>query len=178
MKVLNLYYSTTGNTEKVAKAIEKALSEAGHEVDTIKASEKADMDLLSYDFIFAGSGVYEWLPGIPMQKMFTRIRRKYFEMGEIKLAAPRRQNKKAVIYCTYGGAHTGIREAIPAVKYMGQLFDHLGIEIIDEWYVVGGYNLEKHAEFSKGGRLGDIRGRPNEADLRDVMERVRGILRV
>ena len=26
---------------------------------------------------------------------------------------------KTVIYCTYGGTHTGINEAIPAVKYMG-----------------------------------------------------------
>jgi len=176
MKVLNIYHSTTGNTEKVARVIEKTVREAGHEVDLIKASAKAEVDLLAYDFIFAGSGVYEWLPGKPLQELFTKIRKKYFEMGEIRLSAPRRANKKAVIYCTYGGAHTGINEAIPAVKYMGQLFDHLGFEILDEWYFVGEYHPKKYKEFSVGGRLGDIGGRPNEQDLHDVSERVRGIL--
>jgi hypothetical protein len=33
-------------------------------------------------------------------------------------------------------------------------------------------------EYSVGGRLGNIEGRPNEADLKDVAERVAGILRM
>ena len=71
-----------------------------------------------------------------------------------------------------------MNEAIPAVKYMGQLFDHLGFLVLDEWYVVGEYHPEKLKDFSANGRMGDITGRPNEADLRDIAEKVKGILLV
>ena len=47
---------------------------------------------------------------------------------------------------------------------MGQLFDHLGYTIIAEWYIVGEYKTERLQGHSVAGRLGDIRGRPNEVD--------------
>ncbi len=178
MKILNIYYSSTGNTRKVAETITKTLKEMGQSVDVIEVKEKEDIsvDLLEYDLIFAGSGVYQWLPGRPIQELFTRLLWKYFEKGEIKPSAPRR-GKKAVIYCTYGGAHTGINEAIPAVKYMGQLFDHLGFDIIAEWYIVGEYRTEKLKRFSEEGRMGNIKGRPDEKDLKDISEKVKGIIK-
>ncbi len=181
MKILNIYYSATGNTEKIANVISETAKKEEHEVETIritKESSDIDIELLSYDFVFAGSGVYQWLPGKPIQEFFTKMLWKYFEKGEIKPAAPRRSNKKAVLYCTYGGVHTGINEAIPAVKYMGQLFDHLGFTIIAEWYFVGEYRSKKLTPFSTIGRMGNIKGRPNENDLKDVSERVKGILKV
>lgn len=76
-------------------------------------------------------------------------------------------------------AHTGLNEAIPAVKFMGQLFDHLGFDIISEWCLVGEYPAHgRLKDFSTRGRLGNIVGRPNLADLEDVAERVTGVLRV
>ena len=83
----------------------------------------------------------------------------------------------AVVYCTFGGVHTGINEAIPAVKYLGQLFDHLGYTLMAEWYVVGEYKTEGSLDRSIKGRLGDIRGRPNETDLKEVAEKIKGILK-
>lgn len=177
MKVLNLYCSATGNTEKVAKQIESAALKAGHDVETIRVLKAVDLDLLSYDFVFAGSGVYAWLPGKPMLELLEILRAKYAEAKEIKPASPKRPGKKAVVYCTYGGGHTGINEAVPAVKYMGQLFDHLGYEIMSEWYFVGEFH-GKLQHLSTDGRLGNIQGRPNEADLQEVFEKVIGILRV
>jgi hypothetical protein len=179
MKVLNLYFSSTGNTEKVALKIGGTAEELGHKVDTLSISGKdMDIDLLAYDYVFAGSGVYAWLPGRALIDLFERLRMKYAQSGELKLASPRRPSARAVIYCTYGGAHTGVNEAVPAVKFMAQLFDHLGFDIIGEWYVVGEYKPEKFREHSVGGRLGDIRGRPNENDLREVAEKVKGVFRV
>ncbi len=178
MKVLNIYHSTTGNTEKVAKIIDETIKTLGHNIDSFKVRKDLDIDLLQYDFIFAGSGVYQWLPGKPMIDFITRIRSHYVEKGEILPGSPRRTNRKAIIYCTYGGAHTGVNEAIPAVKFMGQLFDHLGIEVVDEWYIVGEYLPEKYKSFSTEGRLGDITGRPDEHDLKEIAERVKGILKV
>ena len=179
MKVLNLYFSSTGNTEKVARKISETVKELGHEVDTLAVTGKdMDIDLLSYPYVFAGSGVYAWLPGRTLMDLFERLRTNCAKSGELKLASPRRPDARAVVYCTYGGAHTGVNEAIPAVKYMAQLFDHLGFEILAEWYVVGEYKPEKFREHSVSGRLGDIRGKPNENDLNDVAERVKGIFRV
>ena len=39
-------------------------------------------------------------------------------------------------------------------------------------------NTERLRGRSLDGRLGDIRGRPNEQDLRDLAEKVKGILRI
>jgi hypothetical protein len=55
----------------------------------------------------------------------------------------------------------------------------LGIEVVAEWYIIGAYpGKGPLREYSAGGRLGNIEGRPNEADLKDVAERVTGILRM
>jgi flavorubredoxin len=178
MKVLNLYYSMTGNTEKVAKKIEETLKELGHKVDTVKVTEKnVELDILQYELVFVGSGVYTWLPGKPLQELYARLLAKYHGTKDIKPSSPKRPHLNVVVYCTYGGGHTGVNEAIPAVKYMGQLFDHLGYNIIAEWYIVGEYVTENFRENNILGRLGEIRGRPNENDLREVAEKVKGILK-
>jgi hypothetical protein len=179
MNVLNLYFTSTGNTEKVAMSIGETAQDLGHKVDTVKiTTEDIEVDILDYEFVFVGSGVYALLPGQPLIELFRGLLRKYGRDGEIKLAAPRRPSAKTVVYCTYGGAHTGVNEAIPTVKYLGQLFDHLGYTIVAEWYIVGEYKPERFREHSIVGRLGDIRGRPNEEDLQQVAEKVKGIFRI
>jgi hypothetical protein len=176
MKILNLYFSATGNTEKVAKRIEETLHEIGHGVETLKVTKDMEIKILEYDLVFMGSGVYTWMPGKPLIEFIGKQRENY-RSDEIKPASPRRAGKKAIIYCTFGGGHTGTNEAVPAIKYMGQLFDHLGYEIIGEWFIVGEFH-GKLAYLSESGRLGNIQGRPNEGDLREIAEKVRGILRV
>jgi hypothetical protein len=179
LKILNLYFSSTGNTAKVADRITQTVEKLGHQIDAMKVTGDMAMDLLAYDFIFVGSGVYQWLPGKGLQEFIQKRLSHYAESGGIKYASPRLPGKKAVVYCTYGGAHTGVNEAIPAVKFMGQLFDHLGFEIVSEWYVIGQYPSEgRFKDFSVMGRLGDTTGRPNDADLDDVAARVTGVLRV
>ena len=180
MNVLNLYYSGTGNTEKVASRITKTVQELGNPIDSLKVDSKdMDVDILHYDFVFVGSGVYGQLAGKPMMALLkTLFLEKYLKSGEIKPAAPRRPSAKTVVYCTFGGSHTGINEAVPAVKFMGQLFDHLGYTIVGEWYIVGEYRTEQMKGRSLDGRLGDIRGRPNEQDLFDVAEKVKGVLNI
>ena len=62
---------------------------------------------------------------------------------------------------------------------MGQLFDHLGFEIVAEWYYIGAYPAQgRFTDYSTLGRLGDITGRPHDVDLADVAARVTGVLRV
>jgi hypothetical protein len=175
-KVLNLYFSSTGNTEKVARKIQETARELGHRVETIKVtSADVDVDVLKFDFVFVGSGVYGQLPGQSLIDLHRKLMHRYTERGAVKPASPRRPAANVVVYCTYGGVHTGINEAIPAVKFMGQLYDHLGYTIVGEWYVVGEYKTDRFHSRSTGGRLGDIRRRPNAQDLRDIAEKVKGI---
>jgi flavodoxin len=178
MNVLNLYFTSTGNTEKVALQIQDTVRELGHNVKTVKVtSGDMNVDVLKFDFVFVGSGVYGQLPGEPMIELHRKLLQKYSKKGEVKPASPRRPSANAVVYCTYGGMHTGVNEAIPAVKFMGQLYDHLGYTIVGEWYVVGEYKTDRFRDRSIHGRLGDIRGRPNTEDLKEVAEKVKGILK-
>lgn len=177
-EILNLYFSSTGNTEKIAFKIEDTVKRLGYDVVTVKVvSSDIDVDVLRYDFVFVGSGVYGQLPGKPMIELHRRLLEKYAKEGEVKPASPRRPSAKVVVYCTYGGVHTGINEAIPAVKFMGQLYDHLGYTILGEWYIVAEYKMDRFRDRSIGGRLGDIRGRPSEEDLEEVAEKVKGIIK-
>jgi hypothetical protein len=176
-KILNLYFSSTGNTEKVALQIQETARELGYTVQTVKVtSADMEVDVLEFNFVFVGSGVYGQLPGRPLIDLHRRLLQRYAERGEIQPASPRRPAAYVVVYCTYGGVHTGIHEAIPAVKFMGQLYDHLGYTIVGEWYVVGEYLTGRFRDRSTGGRLGDIRGRPTAQDLHEIAEKVKGIL--
>ena len=147
VNVLNLYFSATGNTEKVALKIEDTVRKLGHNVTTVKVTESTDeVNILEYDFVFVGSGVYGQLPGKTMIELHRKLLGKYVKAGEVKPASPRRSSANVVVYCTYGGVHTGLNEAVPAVKFMGQLYDHLGYTIVGEWYIVGEYKTEGHQD--------------------------------
>lgn len=56
MKILIAYHSTTGNTEKVAKAIKEGIT--GHEVDLLNVKGIDPSSLGSYDLAFVGSGIF------------------------------------------------------------------------------------------------------------------------
>lgn len=47
---------------------------------------------------------------------------------------------------------------------------------MDEWYFVGEYNPVEMQKMSSNGRLGNIQVRPDERDLKEVEEKVRGII--
>lgn len=183
MKVLNMYCSLTGNTKKVATQIEKTLVSLGMEVTTIevtKGSDSSSFDLLDFDFAFVGSGVYTWLPPEVMLDFYKLLMKKHVGRGDIKSCAPRINAKRAVTYATFGGAHTGVNEAIFAPKYLGQLLDHLGFEVVAEWLIEGQYNsdIEMFSRFNTEGRMGNILHRPNENDLQRIANLVTGIIKV
>ena len=92
-------------------------------------------------------------------------------------AAPEKPGHFAVMFCTFGGGHTGFGETIPLLKYMGQAFEHEGIRIVEEWPVVGDFPEIKDPFYNTAGRLGDVTGRPNDYDLRIVAGQTSGLLR-
>jgi len=57
MKALIIYFSQTGNTEQIAKAIHQELS-GSHETDLAKVEEVSVDSLGGYDVIFVGSPIH------------------------------------------------------------------------------------------------------------------------
>jgi len=88
--------------------------------------------------------------------------------GDIKLRAPLLPGKYGGVLITFSGPHTGIDEAEPAGKWLVQFLRHIGLSVEMEEYIVGEFHGRR--EHSTQGVMGDIRGRPNDADLLKVRE--------
>ena len=175
MKTLILYWSATGNTEKVANAIRRGLILEDVKPVLKNITEAIDEELYDYDLVFIGSPSYQWLPPEPVQHFVREKMKHHGKQGHIAPRAPKVPDKTAVVFCTYSGPHTGLNEAVPAGRYLGQFFEHLGFEVAGEWYVVGEFHGRQ--DLSTKGKLGDIRGRPNEQDLSKVENDVRQLIK-
>jgi flavodoxin len=169
-KALIVYWTATKNTEKVAFAIRQALNDAGINPVIKKVGEAAAEELYDYNLVFLGTPSYSFLPPEPVMKFVQDKMNLHRERGDIKLGAPKLPGKRAVIFCTFSGPHTGVREATPVGEYLGQFFEHIGFEVAAKWYTVGEFHGRD--EFSTRGKLGDIRGRPNQQDLAEVKKNV------
>jgi multimeric flavodoxin WrbA len=167
MKAAVLYWSKTGNTLKVAYAIAAGLEMAGAEVSLMPIDSTTSIDFYGYDLLCLGFPSYNWSPPAPVKDFLDRHYARYRQ--NVQIGAPPRPGKHVLIFCTYSGQHTGINEAVPAGKYAGQFFEHLGIPVLDEWYVIGEYHGSVSA--STEGRLGDIRGQPTEEVLHNIMQK-------
>ena len=172
---LIIYFSATGNTEKVANTISDTLKEEGIDVKLLKVQDAAEEELYDYDMVFLGTPSYSFMPAKPVMDFISNKMKLHRERGDIKLCAPKIPGKDAVAFCTYSGPHTGINEAIPVGKYLGQFFEHIGFGIAREWYVVGEFHGRE--ENSTMGRLGNIKGRPNQQDLAKVGSYVRDLIK-
>lgn len=174
MKAAVVYWSKTGNTEKVAEVIRDCLESKGSKVDYLRVEKAMDLDYYAYDLLCIGFPSYSWHPPEAVDEFLTEHHRRYHKLGLIKVGSPRLAGKNAVVFCTYSGPHTGIDEATPAGKYAGQFFDHLGFTVLDEIYVIGKHH---NKEMNTEGRLGDIRGRPNKDDLNEAQQRIEKLLK-
>ena len=155
---LIVYWSNTGNTEKVAYAIKEGLELAELKVDLKKPQDAAGVDFFDYDLVCVGSPSIEWQPPAQMADFLKSKLTFYRNQGKIKPCAPKVAGKNALVFCTYSGPHTGMAEATPAGKTMRQYFEHFGFTIVGEWYIVGEFHGRE--DLSTHGRLGDIRGKP------------------
>ena len=165
---LIVYWSQTGNTEKVAQAIKQGLEESGVQITIKKPAEAEGVDYFDYDLVCVGSPSITWHPAKPMEDFLKNKLSTYRKQGSIKPCAPKIAGKNALIFVTYSGPHTGLDEATPAGKYMRQFFEHIGFNVIDEWYVLSEFHGS--LENSTKGRMGDIRGKPTKEYLQKIKE--------
>jgi flavorubredoxin len=168
MKAAVIYWSKSGNTEKVAGAIKEGLESSGIQVTYRKTEEAGDLEWFDFDLVCVGFPSYQFHPPEPVVAYLKNKMSGYRDQGRVKTGCPRVPGKHALVFCTYSGPHTGISEAIPAGKYVGQFFDHVGFEVEGEWYVPGEFHGRE--EFSTRGRLGDVRGKPTAEELQKIRE--------
>lgn len=175
MRAVVIYWSKTGNTAKAATAIKEGLEAGGAGVDLALVENAERLDYFDYDLVCIGFPSYQWSPPQAVVRLLKTKHRQYAEQGRVEVNAPQVPGKYALVFCTYSGPHTGIDEAIPAAKYAAQFFAHLGLTVLGEWYIVGEFHGDEKA--STRGCLGDIRGRPNEQDLKHVWEKAASLVR-
>lgn len=162
-KTLIIYYSITGNTEKVALAIQEGAKKAGLEPTLLKVSEASKAELYEYDLVCIGTPVIHGLPPHPVMKFILEKGSEYRKRFDVRTNTRKIPGKNALVFVTFSGPHIGVEEAIPTGKYVRQSLHHMGFDVKDEWYVVGEFHGWKDG--STRGRMGDIRGRPNAKDL-------------
>jgi flavodoxin len=165
-KALIIYFSSTGNTQKVALAICVGLEAGGLHVELKKPQGAANIDFYDYDLVCVGSPSIEWQPAKPIADLLKAKLTLNRNQGKIKPCAPKVAGKNALIFCTFSGPHTGIDEAIPAGKTMRQYFEHFGFHILGEWYVPSEFHGRE--DLSTQGKLGDIRGKPTADELAKI----------
>ena len=171
-KALIIYYSVTGNTEKVALAIQKGVRKGGLEPTIKKISEAYKEELYNYDLVCFGTSVLHAFVPPPVNRFIRKKMGDYGGKGkryEIRVPTPKIPGKNALVFVTFSGPHIGLEEALPAGKYTRAFFGHLGFEVKREWYVVGEFHGWKVG--STRGLFGDIRGRPNAGDLTRIEEK-------
>ena len=166
-KALVIYHSSTGNTAKVASAIQLGLEAGGLMVELKKPQEAANVDFYGYDLVCVGSPSIEWQPAKPMADLLKAKLNLYRSQGKIKPCAPKVEGKNALVFVTYSGPHTGIDEATPAGKTLRQYFEHFGFSVLGEWYIPSEFHGRE--DLNTQGKLGDIHGKPTVMELAKIV---------
>lgn len=69
-KIIIIYYSRSGNTEKMAKIVEEGIKKEGIEVILKKVEDTDVQELLNYDGIIIGTPTYYGSMAWPIKKLF------------------------------------------------------------------------------------------------------------
>lgn len=173
-KALVIYYSNTGNTRKAAQSIAQGCKKAGLQPTIKQISEALDTEFYDFDILCIGTPVKHGLPPPIMMKFMLKRGTEYRKRKEVRLNMKKIPGKNALVFVTYSGPHVGISEAVPAGKYLKQELEHLGFNVLDEWYIIGEFHGWKEANTS--GKLGDIQGRPNVEDLSKIEEKTKDLV--
>ena len=94
MNAIIIYWSKTGNTEKVARALKDGLEETGMEVLLQNVEGIQDVDWYGYDLVCIGFPSYQWKVPKPMDEFLNKKFNSYRSNGHVKEGAPRRCRAK------------------------------------------------------------------------------------
>ena len=193
-RCLITYSSITGHTEKVALKFKKTFEKNSWQCDIFKVRKNAEdilrppVNIRSYDFICAGSGLRAHLPYNEILNMLRgfrtgmdpRITLRFrdetipYISEPIPEIPPHKDPKvdhrkiilgpdspKAVVFITYAGYEFGPKEADPAAQLLALELEHIGFQYIGRFCCPGKYVDDPMPRTFHG----DIRNRPDERDL-------------
>jgi len=125
-KMLIVYYSRSGNTKKMAEAVEKAAAAEGVEVVAKPVADVAVDELLQYDSIIAGSPTYYGHMAAELKELFDKSVKFHGQLdGKVGAAFSSSAN-------VGGGNETTIRAILDAFLIHGMIVqgdpngDHYG----------------------------------------------------
>ena len=98
-----VYFSSTGNTQKVASAIKDGLEAGGLQVDLKKLAEAAETDFFGYDLVCVGSPSIEWQPAKPIADLLKAKLNLYRVKERLSRLLQRLRAKTRLFFCTYSG---------------------------------------------------------------------------
>lgn len=162
MKILIAYYSLTGNTEAVAKAMNEALAE---ENVLLKKIEEVDpSSLKSYDLVIIGSGIY----AARMHKTVKKFLKEATELPE-----------KVALFYTHATEEPEIFEPFP--RDIRKILEKGACEICAEFECLGEQKgmstaeqeqrlqaLSAEARAKAEQDMERLKGHPNSEDLEDA----------
>ncbi|WP_457569494.1 flavodoxin family protein [Desulfurobacterium sp.] len=166
MRVAILYWSGTGNTRRLVNVLLELMENFLCEFTVIEIKSKLDFNPLEYDVVIFGIPVYRFLPPKEVISFIEHNMDKFKYLR--KLRSPKVPFKFGVTFCTYSGIHTGIKEAIPAVKYVSQFLEHFGYLVVDELYVLCRFNGWDEANIN--GKCGVIADLPDNRTISNFRE--------
>ncbi|MDD1779098.1 MAG: EFR1 family ferrodoxin [Candidatus Helarchaeota archaeon] len=88
--MLIIYFSQTGGTEKIAKAIQQGVLESGNSCDLVKIKAAASKNLKNYDLIGFGCPTFYYREPINVRTFIRQLREE--------------QNKHCFIFCAHGSS--------------------------------------------------------------------------
>jgi flavodoxin/ferredoxin len=143
MKCIIIYYSQTGNTKKIAKAIYAGVRRAADHSDIARLKDINPKDLMDYDLIGLGSPVFHC-------REHTNVRHFINSMKSL-------DGKHAFAFCTHGTLPAYyFAEVIPA------MIQRAGLIVIgwDDWFGSGYHPILPKPYFTDG--------HPDEIDLKEA----------
>lgn len=147
-KAIVIYYSRTGNTERVAKTFARTLK-----CKCLNIKENPKINLDKYNLIFIGSGIY----GMKISAEITNFIQKLKEKDT--------KEKKYVVFGTYGGSKRGI-------KVMKDMLEQKNAKVI------GQFGCKGHDDFWLFKIFNVNKDRPNKEDLKEAKEFTQFILKI
>ena len=97
MDSIIIYWSNTGNTEKVAGAIREGLEAGGLQVTLTRVEDAGDIDFFDYDLVCLGFPSHYWGIPKPMDKYLRDKFSAYRGNGYVKWGAPNVPGKNVPI---------------------------------------------------------------------------------
>ena len=85
MNAAIIYWSKTGNTEKVAFAIKEGLEGSGVKVLLKRTEEAEDINFYDYDLTCIGFPSHQWSPPGPVDAFLTSKISEYGKQGRVKI---------------------------------------------------------------------------------------------